>query len=245
MSRYVVTATWDDVPHLSEATKRELWASIPPWQRDARAKGIPALGAGAIYPVPEEEIVIPDFAIPPHWPRAYGLDVGWRVTGAVWGAWDREANTGYIYAEHRRGEAEPTIHAAAIRGRGVWIPGVVDPAARGRAQKDGAQLLEVYKGLGLDLEPAQNAVEAGIYAVWTLLSAGRLKIFRSCQALLAEMRLYRRDENGRVVKDNDHLCDALRYWVLSGRDRMKVAPAPPVQKNEFVDSAGYAAGWMG
>jgi hypothetical protein len=80
-SRSVILATWDDVPHLDERAKEMLFASYMPFQRDARTKGIPALGSGAIYPVPESDIVIPDFALPNHWPRAYGMDVGWNRYG--------------------------------------------------------------------------------------------------------------------------------------------------------------------
>ena len=32
--------------------------------------------------------------------------------------------------------------------------------------------------------------------------------------------LHRRDEQGKVVKDYDHLMDAMRYLVMSGLDRM-------------------------
>src|SRR5215467_13831811 len=87
MSKFVVMAGWDDVPHLDEQTKQDLYASIPPYQRDARSKGIPQLGSGAIYPVPESEIVCKPFEIPRYWPRAYALDVGWNRTAAIWGAW--------------------------------------------------------------------------------------------------------------------------------------------------------------
>ena len=86
----MVSCTWDDVPHLSREVKEELFASIPPHQRDARAKGVPALGSGSIYPVPESDVVVADFAIPAHWPRAYGMDVGWNRTAIVWAALDRE-----------------------------------------------------------------------------------------------------------------------------------------------------------
>ena len=71
MSKYVVMAGWDDVPHLDEQAKKDLYASIPPYQRDARSKGIPQLGSGAIYPVPESEIVCKPFEIPRYWPRCY------------------------------------------------------------------------------------------------------------------------------------------------------------------------------
>ena len=150
--KFVVMASWDDAPHLDEAAKKELWNSIPPYQRDARSKGIPQLGSGAIYPVPESEFTVEPFAIPDHWPRGYGMDVGWNNTAAVWGALDRGTDTLYLYHGYKRGQAEPTIHAAAIKAPGAWIPGFIDPASRGRSQTDGRQLLSDYTNLGLSLD---------------------------------------------------------------------------------------------
>lgn len=246
-SRCVVMAGWDDVPHLSEEAKKELLASIPPFQRDARSKGIPQLGSGAIYPVQESEILVDDFLIPEHWPRAYGMDVGWNRTSAGFWAWDRQSDVIYRYSEHYQGQAEPSIHAAAIKARGAWIPGVIDPAARGRSQDDGRRLIELYgkHGLGLDLDVADNSVEAGIYNVWMRLSTGRLKVFKSCRHWTEEFRLYRRDEKGRVVKTNDHAMDETRYFVMSGLQRAKVKPAEKIpQRYDYVPgSAG--TGWMG
>jgi phage terminase large subunit-like protein len=240
--KFVVMGTWDDVPHLSASVKEKLWNSIPPFQRDARSKGVPQLGAGAIYPVPETDIMVEDFQIPEHWPRAYGLDVGWNRTAAVFGALDRETDTLYVYSEHYRGEAEPVVHAQALKARGEWIPGVIDPASRGRSQRDGLQLLESYKELGLDLDLAFNGVESGIYEVWQRLSSGRLKVFKSCQNWLYEFRLYRRDEKGRIVKQNDHAQDALRYLVMSGIERAKTKPVPKAKARP----QGYGGGsWMG
>lgn len=240
----VVMATWDDVPHLSETDKADMLAAMPPHMRDARSKGIPALGSGAIYPVAEAEIAIPDFDIPDHWPRIYGMDVGWNNTAAVWGAWDREQDCVYVYSEYKRGQAEPSAHAAAIKLRGDWISGVIDPASAGAGQKDGIRLIDVYKQLGLELFKADNQVEAGLLDVYRRLAEGRMKIFRSCQKWLSEFRLYRRDEKGRVVKDNDHLMDATRYLVMSGLPmaRVKVAKTG-VNHNRFRGPAETA--WMG
>lgn len=243
-SKCVVMAGWDDVPHLSDTVKAELLASIPPFQRDARSRGIPQLGAGAIYPVPESEFVVDDFAIPDHWLKVYALDVGWNRTAGLWGAWDRDADIVYLFAEHYRAQAEPAIHAASIRARGDWIPGVIDPASRGRTQTDGHQLLQMYKDLGLDLEIANNAVESGIYEVWMRFSTGRLKVFRSLTNFLSEFRLYRRDEKGRIVKQNDHLMDDLRYLITSGLARAKTKPAPKPKPTQSYYSGG-GLGWMG
>jgi hypothetical protein len=201
---------------LTEEAKADMLQSYPPFQRDARSKGIPQLGSGAIYPIPESEIVVPDFPIPTTWHHVYGLDVGWNATAAAWFAKDPVSKVTYLYSCYKRGEAEPSIHAAAIRGRGAWIPGVIDPSSRGRNQKDGTSLLDDYKDLGLILHPADNSVESGLLLVWNMLSTGMLKAFKSCQQYFEEYRLYRRDEKGKVVKTNDHIMDAKRYGIVSG-----------------------------
>lgn len=242
----VVSATWDDVPHLSAEAKRDLWDAIPPFQRDARSKGLPQLGAGAIYPVPESAVVVEPFAIPKHWRRAYGLDVGWNRTAAVFGAVDPETDVAYVYSEHYQGEGEPAVHASAIKARGA-LPGAIDPASRGRTQTDGKRLIDLYRAQGLDLVEAANAVEAGIFATWERFSTGRLKVFSTCQSLRNELRLYRRDERGKVVKEHDHAMDALRYFVMSGIDIAR-APAPlePASAEpQYLTNFGGSGAWMG
>lgn len=210
-SRYTVTCGWDDVPHLDEKTKRELLESTQPYLREARSKGIPSLGSGAIYPVPVSEIACEPFQIPAHWKRAYGMDVGWRKTSVIWIAEDPEDGTRFAYSEYYRGEARPPQHAEAVRVRGDWIRGAIDPAARGRGQDDGKRLFDQYRALGLNVIPADNSVESGIYQIWSRLETGRMRVFSTLQNLLAEYRLYRRDERGRIVKEDDHAMDAWRY----------------------------------
>lgn len=219
--RAIVMAGWDDVPHLSEQQKSRMLAEAEPHLRESRSKGIPAIGSGVIYPVPEDEIVVDDFEIPKHWARSYGLDVGWNCTAAVFGAIDRDADVLYIYSLHYQGQQEPSTHVAGIHARGKWIPGTIDPASRGRSQKDGEQLLEIYQDLGLTLTPADNSRESGLYEVHQRLATGRLKVFRSLKPWLAEYRIYRRDEKGHIVKVKDHAMDATRYLVVSGIDIAK------------------------
>ncbi len=229
-SKYMVQAGWPDIPHLDMKTQEELLASTPPHLRDARSKGSPNLSEGAIYPVPLSEILVDPFQLPAFWPRCYALDVGWNRTACLWAALDRSIDCWYLYTEHYRGKAEPSIHATAIKARGEWIPGLIDPAARGRSQDDGKQLMVTYGELGLKLEISKNAVEAGIYDVWERLSTGRLKAFRTLQNWQAEYRLYRRDEKGNVIKQFDHLMDDMRYIILSGRAR---AIPVPVDKSKL------------
>ena len=210
---------------MSAEAQAELEASYLPHERAARTQGIPALGAGVIYPVSEEEIKIAPFAIPKFYRHAYALDVGWNRTAALWGALDTETDVLYIYSEHYRADAEPAIHAQAIKSRGAWIPGVIDPASRGRNQTDGQSLLTMYRTLGLQLTEANNAVEAGIYEMWSRLSTGRMKVFSTCTNFFGEYRIYRRDEKGKVVKTNDHLMDAGRYLSVSGVSIAAFRPA--------------------
>ena len=198
-SKYLTSCGWQDVPHLSEARKIKMLKETPPHLRDARSKGIPSLGQGAVYPIAESEFTVPPFAIPHFWPRGYGMDVGWNRTAAAWAAHDRDMDIVYLIAEHYRGQAEPSIHAAAIRARGDWVPGNIDPASRGRSQHDGEQLLYSYKQLGLILHIADNSREAGLFDVYERLSTGRLKVFSTMVNWLSEYRLYRRDKLGWIV----------------------------------------------
>jgi hypothetical protein len=117
---------------------------------------------------------------------------------------------------------------AAIKSRGKWIPGVIDPAARGCSQRDGERLIQVYhQELETELLfPSANDLEAGIYECWIRLSTGRMKVFRSCQNWLAACRFHQRDDKERVkLGQADHLMDDMRYIILSGLARALVRPA--------------------
>jgi hypothetical protein len=226
--KFVVQCGWDDVPHLSERQKAELLASYPEHEKEARTQGIPSLGSGAIYPYPESHYCVSPFAIPEYWARVYGMDVGWNRTAAVWAAIDPDSNQIYIYSEHYVEKELVPVQASAIKQRGDWILGVVDPKSRDESGPRGESFFNLYQMEGLVLVPADNSVEAGIARVSSLLAAGQIKIFSSCRNLLAEMRTYARDERGRIIKRRDHACDAMRYLVMSG--------IPLARTEEDVDS---------
>jgi hypothetical protein len=163
--------------------------------------------------------------IPDHWPRSYGLDVGWNRTAALFCAWDVDNGGVVAYDEYYVGQREPAVHVAALVAKGAnWIHGVIDPAARGARGLAGEVLLDVYRDLGLHIELADNAVVAGLTKVWNMMSIGQFKLFRTLTNTRNEMRLYRRNEKGEIVKENDHLMDAMRYNIMSGRAVAKVKP---------------------
>jgi hypothetical protein len=241
-SRVLITAGWDDVPHLDAKARKELLDETPEWLRDARSKGIPTIGVGAIYPIKRSKIEVEPFAIPDHWPRCYALDVGWNNTAALWCAFDRESQTKYLYACYKQGQQQPSVHADAIKTRGKWIPGMIDPAARGRAQRDGEKLIDEYRDLDLDLAIAINTVEAGLVACWRDMNIGRTKVFSTLEAFWQEFGLYHRDENGKIVKKNDHLMDCMRYIHNTGPSVWKIKPAKMLAANitaPLVGPGGY------
>ena len=236
MSRALVTATWDDTPHLPADAKRDLMASYLPHEIEARTLGIPNIGHGAVYPLAQSDYTCDPFSVPAHWKRAFGLDVGWNWTAAVWIAFDFENDQDYVYREYSREQAPPDIHVSAIKAAGDWIPGCIDPAAKQRSQVDGRSVLGEYESYGLKLALANNAVDAGVMHVYQRLAAGKLKVFRPCTKLLEDLRFYHRDMNGRIVKERDHLPDAFRYVAFSGKTVAKWKPAPQVVVGNGVSS---------
>jgi terminase large subunit-like protein len=241
--RYVVMCSWSEVPHLTKAAQLELYKSIPPHQRAARSKGVPQLGSGVIYPVPEDELRVPDFKTPSHYRRGYALDTGWNWTVAVFGALDPDTDVLYITHVYKRAEAPPSLHAEAIKARGgSWMKGVGDSAQIN--QEDGEQVIAKYRGLGLDITLPDKAVEAGIQELWERMVSGRFKVMASCSGWFEEFRLYRRNEKGLVVKQNDHYMDATRYLGRSGIKRMQTAPVEKPTKNVFMSPSSQNNGWM-
>lgn len=248
MSRATVSATWDDVPHLTEEQKKAQWDSALPHEREARAKGIPALGAGKIYPVEEDALLVDPFEMPRYWPRAYALDVGWNRTAALWGAWDRDSDTVYLYSEYYAGQQPPSVHASAIRSRGDWIVGAIDPASAGANQKDGTRLIDEYLNEGLNIVPADNAVEAGIFACYQRMTRGGLKVFKTLPNWLTEFRTYRRVEKSNelgtrttIVKKNDHLMDAMRYLIMTGMQHAMIEPDEQFEMERDMMAGGRSA----
>jgi hypothetical protein len=228
----------DDVPHLSEKTKRELMESTPTHLRDARSRGIPVLGSGRIFTVDEDSLKITPFKIPDHWPRIAGMDFGWdHPTAAAWGAWDRDSDVVYIYDLYKLSEATPVIHAAAITKRGKWIPMAWPHDGLQHDKGSGYALADQYRKLGVNMHkekashpPAKgqsegeggNGVEAGVMEMLDRMQTGRLKVFMHLDGFFEEYRLYHR-KDGKIVKEFDDALSAVRYLIMMLR-HAKVQP---------------------
>ena len=235
-SRNVTSMTIDDAEHYSPEQREKIIASYPLHEREARAKGIPTLGSGLIFPVPEELFVIPPIQIPNHWVRIGGLDFGWdHPTAAVELAWDRDADVVYLTKDYRQRQATPVIHAAAVKPWGDWLPwawphdGNNDTAA-------GENLASQYKAQGLNMlteratfEDGTNSVEAGLMAMLGRMQTSRFKVFNTCTAWLEERRIYHR-KDGKVVKERDDCISASRYACMMLRHATTEVSRIPVYK---------------
>lgn len=230
-NKALVQAGWEDAPHLKPAEIERLTQSLRPYEVEARSKGIPALGRGKVFPVPEDDIFIPPFDLPPHFARIYGLDFGWsNPTACVWAAHDRDHDVLYIYDCYTAIEQPPAVHAAAIKARGDWLYGVCDPAGQSATPLDGTSLMDIYAQNGLKLTRADNAVESGLMLLLERMQQGRLKVFNTLEGWKHEFRLYQRDEQGRIVKRHDHLLDATRYIITSGLPLAQVRGPKPTKR---------------
>jgi hypothetical protein len=97
-----------------------------------------------------------------------------------------------------------------------WIPGLADPACKISQQGDGSNFMNMYRNSGMNLFIANNSVEEGTIKVLQGLRNGKIKICRTLNNLLSEIRMYARNEDGQIIKGNDHLLDAMRYLIMSG-----------------------------
>jgi phage terminase large subunit-like protein len=222
--RALVQMPIEEAEHIPASERATIEAGYAEHERDARIRGVPMLGSGAIYPIAESLICIPPIEIPAHWTRIVGLDFGWRQFAAVSIAWDREADAVYVVDAFKSKKETPIIHAATIRTRfGEWLPCAWPADALAHDKGSGVALHAIYKAQGLRMidQPAQfengsNSVEAGILQILDMMRTGRFKVFSHLSPWLEEYRTYHR-RDGRIVKEHDHLMDATRYALMSLR----------------------------
>lgn len=238
--RHVTKMTIFDVEHYTDAQRKAIVASYPAHERDARARGIPMLGSGRVFPVDETTIVCDPFPVPMAWRIIGGIDFGYdHPTAAVRLAYDDATDTVYVTAEHRQREAIPEIHYAAVRGWGKNLPWAWPHDGFQRDKQSGSPIAKAYRGLGLKMlgQHAQfgdgsTGLEAGVQEMLSRMQTGRWKVFSNCQMFLDEFRLYHR-KDGYIIKEYDDLLSAGRYAMMMLRyaraqldvDRAEIADA--------------------
>ena len=66
-------------------------------------------------------------------------------------------------------------------------------------------------------EKGAGSVEAGISLIRDKMDKGKFFIHNKCYRTRGEIESYRRDENGKIIKADDHYCDAARMAIYSTR----------------------------
>lgn len=228
----LIQAGWDDAPHLSEEWKKERLATLLPFERDMRSKGIPIFGDGLIFPVADEEIMCAAFKILDHYKVIAGMDFGgWNhPTACVWIAYDSDNDCIYVYGTYKSKEKSIAEHADAIRSRGSNIE-VVYPHDAEKADRGGTKLAQLYRDKGLKMfythftnPPADgekegsggNSVSIGLVEMFNRMQTGRFKVFSNLEDWFKEKRMYH-TKDGKVIRKGEDIMSATRYAVMSLR----------------------------
>ena len=215
----LVTASWDDVPHLTDDVIEGLLATLPPWQREMRRTGMPLMGTGLIYPVPRERLEIEPFEIPGSWRQLGALDIG-IAHPTAWSrlAYDEETDTIYLVATYRQSDEPVAVHAAAIRTMNKgWIPTIGPPDIESREKGSGLTVSKNYVDNGVDIPytfsnpDGTKHIAPGIIDLYNRMRTGRFRVFRTCIEWWDEQFRYHKDERGNIVKKDDDTMDSVRY----------------------------------
>lgn len=226
-SRYqkVVTMTIDDALHYTPEQREQIIASYPEHEREARAKGIPTLGSGRIFQIPESMVKCQPFQCPDHFYVIDAIDFGWDHPQAHVQLWeDRDSGDFWLAKAVKKSEMKADEAWRMVK---PWASGVPTawPHDGNQHEKGGGEVLkEQYADEGFDMlrehatwPEGGNKVEPGIQALRELMLDGKLHVFETCVEFFDEFRLYHRDENGKIVKLNDDIISALRYAYMMRR----------------------------
>lgn len=148
--------------------------------------------------------------------RWYGIDFGFTVPTAMV---EVELYEDAIYAREVLYRTQMTTQdrIGFVKGLGIGKAEIYADAA------EPATIEEMYRA-GINVKPAEKDVWAGILKVKSL----PLYITEDSVNLRKELASYKwkRDKNDKIleepVKENDHLCDALRYAVYTRLNRPKM-----------------------
>jgi phage terminase large subunit-like protein len=215
-ARALVQMDIDDAGHFTEEERGTIVAAYRAHERDARARGIPLLGSGKVFQIPQESISVPSHPVPDHWARLGGVDFGYgdHPFAAVNCAWDRDSDCITLTHCYKEREPIPAVHASALRPWGqdlryAW------PHDGARDWGGSGPVAGVYRKEGLRMLREHSTFKEGGYSpeacVQILLSrmqTGRFKAFEHLDQFWNELSMYHR-KDGLLVKKNDDILSAL------------------------------------
>lgn len=231
---YMQTATWEQAPHLDDAAKKHILASYPSYQKDTRSKGIPMMGEGKVFPIPEEDIKYEAHElgkIPKHWARIFGVDFGSSGSGGhpqalVCCALDRDTKTFYVYDCYRKKGESTVYHADAMKARGDWIPVAWPHDGMNAGKFDGVPLYRDYLTHGAKMlsmsarydneKGGSQPVEPIVMTASEMMTTGRFKVASHLHQWWEEFRTYHR-KDAKIVAVKDDLLKATFYALMMKR----------------------------
>lgn len=221
--RKLIQGSIDDATFYSDEDKAEIIANWPEHERRARIHGLPVIGEGVVFPVPDEQVIIDPFPLPRHYRRLVGLDVGVsHPTAAVWIAYDPDTDTIYVYDTYKKQDPFISTHAAALILKGDWIP-VSWPHDAIKGQSAGESIADQYRKLKVNMLPESartyddkggpQAVEPIIHEMLERMRTNRLKVFSTLRDWFIEKANYHR-KDGKPVDYMDDLMKATMYAIM-------------------------------
>jgi phage terminase large subunit-like protein len=238
--RGITRMTIDDADHITEDDRKKIVAGYLPHQRDARARGLPLLGSGAIFQFSDDQISEPYIShIPAHWVKIWGLDFGVNHPfAAVLLLWDRDNDVIHVHHVIRMKDARARDHAAAMKPVGHAVP-VAWPQDGTQRESGGATHASAYKAEGLEMLPSHAvwpeggvSLEAGLAEMNDRMATGRLKVASHLSEWFEEKGLYHR-KDGIVVKERDDVLSATRYGIMMKRFARAVSLGSHKNKRRF------------
>lgn len=244
---FCVRADMDDNEYLSEDFKQQFLADLTQEERDARKSGKFVHFRGLVYPEWDEKRHVIDPVKPSHVKRmdtVVGIDPGYRTTAVAFCAFDDDNHLLvydelYLHEEDAIPENAAKIIKAKVKAWGVDPMYIIDPSARNREIVTGKRVAQAYKNAGIPVLPGQADVEVGVFEVRRRLQHKDaqdelnpiMHVTRNCRVFQWEIGRYRMDDRAdgvfKVVKENDHIMDAVRYVAMTRPIGLgRVAPLP-------------------
>ncbi|ENG0769476.1 terminase family protein [Salmonella enterica subsp. enterica] len=242
---YLQQVSLDECPLYTLEQIEQIIARYPENQRQMRRHGIPVLGEGAIFSIPDEKIRIAAVNPGPDWLCVAGVDLGTIIDPSVIiiALYDPHEDVFYIYDEIYLNESEEArsprgianaLLASDYRGIPVIVPhdaGLNSDATESKGKmlrRLGVNVLGTFRNppqTSLKVQyvntgnHAANNIETGLNEQRLMLEEGRLKVMERCKNWFLEKGKYFYKVNkttGKTKPDgDDHAMDAARYAVMS------------------------------
>jgi PBSX family phage terminase large subunit len=198
----------DNRENLPEDYISDILDVLPEKQKARFRDGLWVKAEGVIYDRFDESMIIKVSDLPEKFDRyAAGQDFGLNIT-FVKIAWLGDVI--YVLCDYGAFNMTSQSFNEEINARGWFncpdgygLPVYCDPAG-------GERIQEITGGV-----KANNSVDSGIDYISAKIERNQFFVCEKCTGVLSEIWDYCRDEEGVIIKVNDHYLDALRYAIFS------------------------------